>query len=222
MRDHDDQMRGSSPQDSHAQPVANGAGDHGAAAPPRSEPGNISRHWGGAGIPVHITLTGHEARNLDDLRVLWGYPHGGDGYSLLPFELTAGHHSAMISVTIPDHALPGVYAVQLQHGNQFLHRYQFVVTTHEPPETSPFRTLRSEPANGTLRMYLTYDRWRDVPPRAAAEIAKLLKGYDTFFAPPEHDPSFQEILDESLTQDEKREKFAKWLVKNQLAAEEAA
>ena len=224
MRDHDEQMRGSSSNDANSQPIANGGPHdaHASAEHDTQEEMSLSRIFGGPGISLAITVYGVHAKALADGRLFWGLPHGGDGYSLLPFEVNEGPGGAIVTFNVPAHALPGPYAVQLEVNPEFSRRMMFYVTTQEPPADSPLRQLRTEPSNGNARMYLIFDRYRQTPPRAAAEIAKLLKRYDTFFVPPANDPNFNEILDEKLTQDEKREKFATWLVKSQLRAENAA
>ncbi len=228
MPDHDEQMMSPSPQEANRHPVPgkkaaarHTGGSHDAAHAAAEESG-LSRIWGGAGIPVRMTLVGRDGRHFDDMRLLWGLAQGGDGFSLLPYELTKEGDDTVLSFNIPPHALPGVYAIQLQNGSEFRHRFQFVVTAQDPPETSPFRQLRTDPIIGGLRMYLTFNRYRKAPGRAVEEIAGLMKKYDTFYVPQTEDPEFQEVLAEQQTADEKREKFAKWLVKNQLRAERDA
>ncbi len=182
---------------------------------------SLSRNWGGPGATVTIAMVRRARGALGDLRVLWGLAHGTDGYTLLPVVHADGDDRS-ITFTVPARSLPGAHVVQLEHADEPPRRLRFVVTAQEPPAASPFRILRTEPTSGTLRLYQTLCLHRSNPEKAVEELTKLLKGYDTFFDPMPTDPKFQEILDEDLTPYEKRQKFAAWLVTNQLAAEGVA
>lgn len=235
MPEHDEHVNGSSSRQPEPQAAAaRGSGEHTAGAAHRAssapaaktaaarsetEGVTLSRRWGGAGATVNISIVGQNLRVLEDWRVLWGFHHGGDGYTLLQVAHTEGHpHS--ITFTVPATSTPGLYVIQLEHGNHYRRRVPFIVTPHDPPAGSPFRILRTDPAPGTMRMYQVVCKYRSTPPQAAAQITEMLKGYDTFFDPIPDDPKFQEILEPTQTPYDKRKKFATWLVKNQLAAEE--
>ena len=239
MRDRDDHTNGSSSQHPHSQPgAANGSGEHGHGpssahqaakasgkargkidpAAAATEGVTLSRRWAGPGATIEIAIAGRDVGSLADWRVLWGFQHGGDGYTLLSVVPTEGKpHS--ISFTVPEVATPGVYVVQLEHGTDYRRRVPFIVTPSDPPLFSPFRILRTEPASGTLRMYQTYSRYRSHPDKAIEIMADQMKGYDTFFDSMPDDPKFQEILEKNLTPLEKRTRFASWLVTNQIKAE---
>ncbi|MGA7669930.1 MAG: hypothetical protein WBW04_05885 [Nitrolancea sp.] len=239
MRDRDNHTNGSSSQHPHSQPgAANGSGEHGhgpsnAHQSPKASPKvrgkidpeaaategvTLSRRWAGPGSAIDIAIAGRDVGPLKDWRVLWGFHHGGDGYTLLPVENTEGKPHG-ISFTVPSVATPGVYVIQLEHGRDYLRRVPFIVTAQDPPLFSPFRILRTEPASGTLRMYQTYCRYRSHPDKAIEVMAEQMKGYDTFFDSMPDDPKFHEILERNLTPFEKRKRFASWLVTNQIKAE---
>jgi len=237
MRDRDDHTNGSSSQHPHSRPgAASGSSEHGpssahqaAKASPKargkvdpavaaSEGVTLSRRWAGPGATIEIAVTGRDLGSLKDWHVLWGFHHGGDGYTLLPVVLTEGKpHS--ISFTVPENATPGLYVVQLEHGSDYRRRVQFMVTPYDPPLFSPFRILRTEPAGGTLRMYQTYARYRSHPDKAIEVMTDQMKEYDTFFDAMPDDPQFQEILARNMTPYERRKRFATWLVTNQRKAE---
>lgn len=178
----------------------------------------LSRTWGGPGATITITSTSKPRTPMNKWRVLFGLYQGGDGYILLPVVHTEGDDRS-VSFTVPSRTLPGVHVVQLEHEGDFHRRLPFIVTPHEPPADSPFRRLRTEPPNGTLRMYQILCRHRSNPDKAIEEMTQYMRGYDTYLDPMPIDEQFQEILDESLTAYERRKKFATWLVTHQLAAE---
>ncbi len=194
---------------------------HASASNSAADRVKLSRRWAGPGASVTITVAGRAIKPLVDWRVLWGSPDGGDGYTLLLVSPTEGRDHS-ISFNVPATARPGAYAIQVEHKRDLRQRLQFIVTSHEPPESSPFRILRTDPADGALKLYQTLCRYRSNPETAIEAMATLMKGYDTFLDPRPVDAEFKEIVEGSLRPIEKRQKFASWLVTHQLSAEEGA